>query len=48
MVGDIGSAGGHSSAARAEIPVGNIDENQKQDPGYRKFVIKRLKSALRN
>jgi nanoRNase/pAp phosphatase (c-di-AMP/oligoRNAs hydrolase) len=48
MVGDIGNAGGHSSAARAEIPIGNIDENQKQDPGYKNFVIKRFKSALSN
>ncbi|MEJ2656773.1 MAG: DHH family phosphoesterase [Desulfobacterales bacterium] len=46
MAGDIGSAGGHSSAARAEIPIGNIDSNQKQDSGYRSFIIKRLKSAL--
>jgi nanoRNase/pAp phosphatase (c-di-AMP/oligoRNAs hydrolase) len=46
MFGHIGSAGGHSSAARAEISVRNIDSNQKQDPGYKSFVIKRLKSAL--
>jgi len=28
--------------------IGNIDANQKQDPGYRNFVIKRLKAAMSN
>jgi nanoRNase/pAp phosphatase (c-di-AMP/oligoRNAs hydrolase) len=46
MFGDIGSAGGHSSAARAEIPVDNIVSNHKQHLDYRSFVIKRLKSAI--
>lgn len=46
MFGDLGCAGGHSSAARAEIPVANIVSNQKQDNSYRGFVIKRLKSAM--
>lgn len=46
MFGNMGSAGGHRNAARAEIPIENIGSNYKQRAGYRGFLIKRLKSAL--
>jgi nanoRNase/pAp phosphatase (c-di-AMP/oligoRNAs hydrolase) len=46
MFGNMGSAGGHRNAARAEIPVESIGSNDPHLAGYRSFLIKRLKSAL--
>ena len=43
--GDIGSAGGHKAAARAEIPVEALVPTLGSDAEYAKFVLGRLKNA---
>jgi nanoRNase/pAp phosphatase (c-di-AMP/oligoRNAs hydrolase) len=47
--GEIGLAGGHQSAARAEIPLAQISGEGKSNssPDYGKFVQKRLRNAER-
>ena len=43
LFGEFGSAGGHKSAARAEIPLTNIVKDESGDSGYIQFVVSRLK-----
>jgi nanoRNase/pAp phosphatase (c-di-AMP/oligoRNAs hydrolase) len=45
--GDLGSAGGHQSAARAEIPLAAIDAHTGGRTHYEQFVRSRLKKILR-
>jgi nanoRNase/pAp phosphatase (c-di-AMP/oligoRNAs hydrolase) len=42
LFGDVGSAGGHATMARAEVPLANIGEHDPED-----FVWHRLRSAKR-
>jgi nanoRNase/pAp phosphatase (c-di-AMP/oligoRNAs hydrolase) len=43
MFGDIGSAGGHKSMARAEIPLEQIRASVKKAKDLEQFVIKKFK-----
>ncbi len=43
LFGEYGSAGGHKSAARAELPIGNLEKELTGDVDYAKFIIARLK-----
>ncbi len=43
LFGEYGSAGGHKSAARAELPIGNLEKELSGDVDYAKFIIARLK-----
>ena len=43
LFGEYGSAGGHKSAARAEIPMGNIENEMEGGADYTQFIIARLK-----
>lgn len=45
--GDIGTAGGHQSAARAEMPLEKIDADAASPPDFGEFVLQRLKKAGR-
>ena len=45
MFGDIGTAGGHKSMARAEIPVQYLDLKSKKGDGFEQFVLRRIKQA---
>jgi nanoRNase/pAp phosphatase (c-di-AMP/oligoRNAs hydrolase) len=45
MFGRWGTAGGHRSAARAEIPLKEIEEDLKELPDLRQFVLKRIKGV---
>jgi nanoRNase/pAp phosphatase (c-di-AMP/oligoRNAs hydrolase) len=45
MFGNIGTAGGHKSMARAEIPVQSLDPKIKNKNGFEQYVLKRLKQA---
>lgn len=47
LFGDIGSAGGHKGAARAEIPLGNLDAALRSESEYRDFVLGLLKRRRR-
>jgi len=44
LFGRWGSAGGHQSAARAEIPVHEIKQAGQNDPEFRHFVLSKIKS----
>jgi nanoRNase/pAp phosphatase (c-di-AMP/oligoRNAs hydrolase) len=44
LFGKWGSAGGHKSAARAEIPVGEIKPIIQDDPEFKNFVLNNIKS----
>jgi nanoRNase/pAp phosphatase (c-di-AMP/oligoRNAs hydrolase) len=48
MFGDVGSAGGHKSMARAEIPLEQIKPNNKKGADLEQYVVNRLKRAGRN
>jgi nanoRNase/pAp phosphatase (c-di-AMP/oligoRNAs hydrolase) len=43
LFGQYGSAGGHKSAARAEIPLASIEKDKPDSTGYIQFVVSRLK-----
>lgn len=43
LFGEYGSAGGHKSAARAEIPLNNIENELSEDVNYVQFVVTKLK-----
>ena len=43
LFGEYGSAGGHKSAARAELPISNLEKELTGDVDYAKFIIARLK-----
>jgi nanoRNase/pAp phosphatase (c-di-AMP/oligoRNAs hydrolase) len=43
MFGDLGSAGGHRSAARAEVPYQKIPADDKNEPDLEQFVLSRIK-----
>jgi nanoRNase/pAp phosphatase (c-di-AMP/oligoRNAs hydrolase) len=45
LFGDIGSAGGHKSAARAEIAVENLQPAPRRDSDYRDFLLGRIKRS---
>lgn len=45
LFGEYGSAGGHKSAARAEIPLSRIDEEKPGQQGYESFIVGKLKEA---
>lgn len=44
LFGQWGSAGGHQSAARAEIPIGEIKPGAQNDPDFRHFVLSKIRS----
>ena len=44
LFGEFGHAGGHRSAARAEIPVEDIADQIKKGGKYENFVMDRIKS----
>ncbi len=46
MFDELGSAGGHKSAARAEIPLKNIPGGNGKNKDYGKFVMSRIKKAV--
>jgi nanoRNase/pAp phosphatase (c-di-AMP/oligoRNAs hydrolase) len=48
MFGDVGSAGGHKSMARAEIPLEQVKPNAKKVTDLEQYVINKLKRADRN
>jgi nanoRNase/pAp phosphatase (c-di-AMP/oligoRNAs hydrolase) len=43
LFGDYGSAGGHKSAARAEIPLSNIENELAGGVDYAQFIVSKLK-----
>ncbi len=45
MFGDLGSAGGHKSAARAEVPLKNIPSGKGVPKDYGKFVMSRIRKT---
>lgn len=45
LFGEYGSAGGHKTAARAEIPLNNIDEDDISDRTYAQFILNKLKGV---
>lgn len=45
MFGDTGSAGGHKSTARAEIPIRDLDLKSRKQAEIERFVLKRIKQA---
>lgn len=45
MFGEVGSAGGHKSTARAEVPVQHLDLKSKKQTLIEKYVLKRIKQA---
>lgn len=47
LFGDEGSAGGHKDAARAEIPLENINCGSDRDRDCRKYVMDRVRKASR-
>ncbi|MBN2124354.1 MAG: DHH family phosphoesterase [Deltaproteobacteria bacterium] len=48
LFGQWGSAGGHKSAARAEIPTQNISPDLKDDADFKSFVLKRIRGLRRS
>ncbi|MBW1997723.1 MAG: exopolyphosphatase, partial [Deltaproteobacteria bacterium] len=44
LFGEWGTAGGHKSAARAEIPVHELEEAAKGELDYRKIILQRIKA----
>jgi nanoRNase/pAp phosphatase (c-di-AMP/oligoRNAs hydrolase) len=47
MFGDTGSAGGHKSMARAEIPLQDLDLKSKKQADVEQYVLTRIKQARR-
>jgi nanoRNase/pAp phosphatase (c-di-AMP/oligoRNAs hydrolase) len=47
LFGDIGSAGGHQGAARAEVPLANIGTRLRSESDYRDFLIGLIKQSHR-
>ena len=47
MFGHVGSAGGHKSMARAEVPLEQIKPNARKVTDLKQYVINRLKRAGR-
>jgi nanoRNase/pAp phosphatase (c-di-AMP/oligoRNAs hydrolase) len=47
MFGEVGSAGGHKSMARAEIPLEQIKSNTRKETDLKQYVLNRLKRAGR-
>lgn len=45
MFGEIGSAGGHKSMARAEVPIQYLDLKSKKQAELEHYVLKRIKRA---
>ena len=45
LFGDVGSAGGHKDAARAEIPLQKINCGSDRDADCRRFIVQRIKSG---
>jgi nanoRNase/pAp phosphatase (c-di-AMP/oligoRNAs hydrolase) len=45
MFGHLGSAGGHKSMARAEIPIERLKPDAKTAPDFEQYVLNRLKHA---
>jgi len=43
LFGEYGSAGGHKSAARAEIPLSNIESELSEGADYVQFIVSKLK-----
>jgi len=43
LFGELGSAGGHRSAARAEVPIENLGLTLRSESDYRNFVLARIK-----
>jgi len=43
LFGEWGAAGGHKSAARAEIPLHEIGPGVEKVPGYKQFVLSKIK-----
>jgi nanoRNase/pAp phosphatase (c-di-AMP/oligoRNAs hydrolase) len=48
MFGRVGSAGGHKSMARAEIPLAKIKSNAKKVRSLEQYVLSRLRRADSN
>lgn len=48
MFGEMGSAGGHKSMARAEIPLQYLDLNSRRQSDIERYVLKRFKLARRD
>jgi nanoRNase/pAp phosphatase (c-di-AMP/oligoRNAs hydrolase) len=47
LFGEMGSAGGHKGAARAEVPLANIDAKLRSESDYRDFLLGLIKQAHR-
>jgi nanoRNase/pAp phosphatase (c-di-AMP/oligoRNAs hydrolase) len=47
IFGDMGSAGGHRGAARAEVPLANIDAKLRSESDYRDFLLGLIRQAHR-
>ncbi len=45
LFGEYGTAGGHKSAARAEIPLSSLNENISDNEGYASFITAKLKEV---
>ena len=45
LFGQWGSAGGHKSAARAEIPIQKLDLDPNRAADFGEFVLKRIKGS---
>jgi hypothetical protein len=43
MFGRWGSAGGHKSMARAEVPISEIPSSPHEDPEFKQFVMARIR-----
>jgi nanoRNase/pAp phosphatase (c-di-AMP/oligoRNAs hydrolase) len=43
MFGRWGSAGGHKSMARAEVPISEIPPSPHEDPEFKQFVMARIR-----
>ncbi|MGD2272859.1 MAG: DHH family phosphoesterase [Desulfobacterales bacterium] len=48
MFGDMGSAGGHKSMARAEIPIEYLDLKSKKQTDFAQYMLKRIKNARKD
>jgi nanoRNase/pAp phosphatase (c-di-AMP/oligoRNAs hydrolase) len=45
MFGNRGSAGGHKSTARAEIPISYLDLKSEKQADFEQYLLKRIKQA---
>jgi len=48
IFGDLGSAGGHRNAARAEVPLANINAKLRSESDYRDFLLALIKQRHRS